>query len=370
MPWSSTRPGGREGGVTDLKQFTLDELRAWCAERGEPRYRASQLFRWLYQRRARSFEGMTDLSKSARASLARTAVISWLPTARVEPSADGSRKFLFTLADGRVVESVLIPDAGRLTLCLSSQVGCALACRFCLTGVLGLIRHLDPGEMVNQVLAAQEQLSPGQRLTNLVFMGMGEPLHNYANLVRAVRILTESVGLGFAASRITASTAGLVPELRRFAAELPRVKLAISLSGTTEEQRTALMPINRRYSLRELLQACRELPLPRGRRLTFEYVLLREVNDTPEDAERLVRLLRGIRAKVNLIPMNEHAYAPYACPEEARVLSFQAILRAGRVSTFIRANRGRDVSGACGQLGLSHLQAHPHGAPRAAARIA
>jgi 23S rRNA (adenine2503-C2)-methyltransferase len=316
-----------------------------------PDYRAGQILRWLYQRRARTIAEMTDLSAHDRRRLAELATISRAVSRTVLASQDGTRKFLVDLQDGMTIEAVLIPDAGRRTLCVSTQVGCMLDCGFCLTATMGLKRNLRSYEIVDQVLTVQDHLPPEQPITNLVFMGMGEPLANLDALATAITCLTNrSWGLGWSPRRITVSTAGLASRLREVAAL--GVNLAVSLNGTTEAQRRALMPAASEIaSLQSLLTACRQYPLAPHRRLTFEYVLLAGVNDRPSDAHRLARLLRGMRCKINLIPFNEFPGSRFHRPEDRDVLRFQSALREAGMEVFVRKSRGRDVLGACGQLG-------------------
>ena len=318
---------------------------------GWPGYRTGQILRWLYQRRARTIGQMTDLSQKDREQLSEIATIRRTEDCAVLESADGTRKLLLTLDDGLRIETVLIPDEDRLTLCVSTQVGCMLDCGFCLTGTMGLKRNLKAHEIVDQVLTAQDHLTGEERLTNLVFMGMGEPLANIEALSAAIHCLTnKSWGLGWSPRRITVSTAGLAARLNDVAAL--GVNLAISLNGTTEEQRRQLMPaVSQIASLKTLMAACRRYPLAPTRRLTFEYVLLAGVNDRDEDARRLVTLLKGIRCKVNLIPFNEFPGSAYHRPTDRNVLSFQRLLTQAGIDAFIRKSRGRDVLGACGQLG-------------------
>lgn len=331
-----------------LSPASLERL---VQELGWPRYRAQQILRWMYQKRVQHIHQMTDLSQAERLRLDSLAEIRRCGAYRVLQSQDGTRKFLARLHDGLIVESVLIPDEDRLTLCLSTQVGCSLDCDFCLTGQMGLKRNLKANEIVDQVLLVLDQLEHSERLTNLVFMGMGEPLANLDAVSEAIAVITNDTwGLGIPARRITLSTAGWVPRLQA-AAQLG-VNLAISLNATTNEQRAQLMPrINRLYPLHVLLDACRRCSLPRHRRLTFEYVLLAGINDTQEDAKRLGKLLTGIRCKVNLIPFNEFQGSPYRRPDNETVLRFQATLQQAGFDVFIRKSKGRDVLGACGQLG-------------------
>lgn len=329
----------------DIKNFSLPELEQFLAGKGKERFRATQLFKWMYQKDVNSFAEMTNLSKALRDELEQTALISNLAPETVEVGTDGTRKYLFTLDDGEAVESVLIPDEGRNTLCISSQVGCAMACEFCLTGTFQLARNLTTAEIVNQVCAVRRDAE----VRNIVFMGMGEPLHNLDNVVRAIDILLDGNGLQFSNRRITVSTCGLVPEM----AELGRrvtVNLAISLNATTDELRSRIMPINRRYPLAELLRACREFPLPSRRKITIEYVMLGGLNDTSEDAKRLVKLIHDIPCKVNLIPFNEHDACSFKSPTQESVDRLHKFLLDRNFTVITRSSRGSDISAACGQL--------------------
>lgn len=355
-----TAPGQTPAGTRqELLGLTRGELEAWASAQGEPAYRGRQVFKWLYQKRESNPAVWSDLPKTFRGLLAERAGIGCPAVVREEVSRDGTRKFLFGLGDGERIESVLIPDQDRLTACISSQAGCALECTFCLTGLMGLKRNLGPGEIVGQVLALQDGAAPGRAVSHIVLMGMGEPLANFGNVERALRILTDPDGPGFSPRRITLSTVGLVPGIRRLAASGLQVNLAISLSGTTDAQRDRLMPVNRRYPLKELLAACQEYPLPPRRRITFEYVLMDGVNDSPEDARRLVGLLRGIQCKVNLLPLNESPLVPFRASPRHRVEAFQKVLRAGGLTATIRESRGHDISAACGMLHNASEQGLP-----------
>jgi 23S rRNA (adenine2503-C2)-methyltransferase len=318
---------------------------------GWPRYRTGQILRWLYQRRAKDINRMTDLGQAERTALALQATIQRATSCTVFRSIDHTRKLVLTLNDGLTVETVLIPDEDRLTLCVSTQVGCTLDCGFCLTGTMGLKRNLKPHEVMEQVMTAQDRLDPGEGITNLVFMGMGEPLANMEALSEAIRRLTNKPwGLGWSPRRITVSTAGLAARLKDIAPL--GVNLAISLNATTDEQRASLMPaVNGIASLKTLLAACRRYPLPPARRLTFEYVLLAGVNDHADDARRLAKLVCGIACKINLIPFNEFPGSPFLRPSDSDISAFQAIVRQAGLDVFVRKSRGRDVLGACGQLG-------------------
>jgi 23S rRNA (adenine2503-C2)-methyltransferase len=336
---------------TNLLALDFEGMGRLVEQFGWPRYRTGQILRWLYQRRVKDINQMTDLGQMERTALASLATIPRAAGCTVFRSVDYTRKLLLTLNDGLTVETVLIPDEDRITLCVSTQVGCTLDCGFCLTGTMGLKRNLKPHEIMEQVLTAQDRLFPGERITNLVFMGMGEPLANMEALSEAIRRLTNKPwGLGWSPRRITVSTAGLAARLKDIAPL--GVNLAISLNATTDNQRATLMPaVNGIASLRTLLAACRRYPLPPNRRLTFEYVLLAGVNDHADDARRLTKLVRGIRCKINLIPFNEFPGNPFRRPSDGDISAFQAIVRRAGLDVFVRKSRGRDVLGACGQLG-------------------
>ena len=331
--------------------LTEDEMTVFIATLGWPAFRAQQILTWLYRERVRTFPEMTNLSQKERAHLTEVCTVGRTADVHIFTSQDGTRKFVLTLADGNQIECVLIPDSDRLTLCLSTQVGCTLDCGFCLTGRLGLQRNLRSHEIMDQVLLAQDQLGPGERLTNVVFMGMGEPLANLDAVAEAVaRIANRRWGLGLSPRRITISTAGLASRIKDVAPL--KVNLAISLNATTDELRQRIMPAaNRLHSLQALLDACRAYPLADRDRLTFEYVLLADVNDGADDAYRLIKLLRGLHCKVNLIAFNPFPGSPYRRPSDQAIETFQNILRHGHVDVYLRRSRGRDVLGACGQLG-------------------
>ena len=352
----------------DLLTLSFAEMGSFLAALEWPRYRTAQVLRWLYQRRVTEVDAMTDLSKRERLQLAQRAAIGSLNATEKRAAEDGTLKFIFSLADGNSIETVVIPDQERLTLCLSTQVGCTLDCAFCLTGRMGFLRNLQPQEIVGQVLAVQQYLShsaisptrprpaktgpfsPGA-LTNLVLMGMGEPLANPEAVEESIRRITDRRwGLGFSPRRITLSTAGLAPRLNRVA-DLG-INLAVSLNATTEAQRNRLMPAaNHAYSLKALLGACRKYPLKPRQRLTFEYVLLKNENDSEDDALRLAHLVRNIRCKINLIPFNEFPGSSFQRPSDDAILRFQSIVTRRGLDVFIRKSKGREVLGACGQLG-------------------
>jgi 23S rRNA (adenine2503-C2)-methyltransferase len=342
---------------TDLTGLTRPEVEELVDGLGQPRYRGRQLFRWVHARCVRDLEAMTDLSRAFRTVLEDHIVISRPKVAQIQRASDGTRKFLLQLSDGEEIESVLIPDEGRLTACISTQVGCPLACRFCLTGLMGLRRNLAGGEIVGQVLALQDELEQGERISSIVLMGMGEPLLNFAQVERALWILCDEHGANFSPRRITLSTVGHVPGIQKLAASDLGVNLAVSLGATTDSVRDVIMPINRRWPIAELLEACRAYPLPRRRRLTFEYVMLNEVNDALEDAKRLVTLLHGIRCKVNLIPLNASPDLSDRPSPRERVVAFQGILHDAGLTATIRESRGWDISAACGMLRVEREKA-------------
>ena len=336
----------------NLLDFDFPRILTLVSELGWPTFRAKQILRWLYQNRIRTIQNMTNLSFHERSYLESNAIIGRFQDIQSFFATDGTQKFLFRLGNGKTVESVLIPDGQRLTLCLSTQVGCTLDCTFCLTGQMGLHANLKAHEIVDQVLSVQDTLHPEQHLTSLVFMGMGEPLANIEAVTDAVTRMTNTQwGMGFSPKRITLSTAGLATRLNDVASL--GINLAISLNASTNEQRDILMPmVNRLHPLPTLLSACRKYPLRPGRRLTFEYVLLDNVNDSELDAKRLIQLLKGIHCKVNLIPFNEFTGNAFQRPTEARINQFQNILRHANLDAFVRRSRGRDILGACGQLGV------------------
>ena len=349
-------------------KFFFDYEKSDLASAFDPSFRATQLYKSVYQRSFDNFELMTDLPKGLRVSLTEEWDIKLPAVHRRFDSADGTRRYLVRLSDGELAETVYIPEENRDTICISSQVGCALGCTFCLTGLLGLTRHLSPGEIVTQVLIAQrENLLPspgGGEAFNIVLMGMGEPLHNYDNVMKAIRILHDPDGLNMSMSRMTLSTAGLLPAIEQLANEPMIPNLAISLTGVTNEKRNQLMPVNRRYPLEQLIDAVRRFPLKHRQRVTFEYVLLRGVTDSRQDALDLTNLLKGLRAKVNLIPFNEAEELDYRRPSDGVVSHFQQILVDHHISAFVRKNRGNDISAACGQLKKKWAEPLPEGEAR------
>jgi 23S rRNA (adenine2503-C2)-methyltransferase len=293
---------------------------------------------------------MTDLSKDLRSSLAEQFSAAIPTVVSRERSADGTEKFLLGLRDGRRIESVFIPETPAQTFCISTQVGCAMKCGFCLTGKMGLMRNLDAGEIVGQVLVLARELGLLDARFNIVLMGMGEPLHNYDQTMKALRILGDEDGLSISPRRVTLSTVGVVPGLERLANEPYKPNPAVSLHATTEAQRDQLVPLNRKYGIGDVIEACKRFPLKRRNRITFEYVMLAGVNDSDDDARRLVRLLGGVRSKVNLIPLNEAAGIPFSRPGDERINRFAQILADHHLTVSVRKSRGRDIRAACGQL--------------------
>lgn len=342
---------------TELLNFDRAELEAeLSAELGLQPYRARQLMKWVHRRRSRDFGEMTDIAGSVRATLNERYNIFRPEIRSVEQSADGTRKYLMALTDGSLVETVLIKQPSRYTLCVSSQVGCAIGCRFCRTALMGLKRHLQTFEIVGQVLAVQDDAAAlgifqgDEGFRNIVFMGMGEPLHNLENVTRAVRILNDELGHNFSSRKITVSTSGLVPAIRRFGESGAPANLAVSLNATTDDVRDEIMPINKRWPLNELLGVLRDYPLKSRKRLTIEYVLLRGVNDTPADLARLPGLLRDIPCKVNLIPYNANTGLGFEPPTREVIQQWQDKLLQAGLNATIRWSKGDDIKAACGQL--------------------
>ena len=345
----------------NLLDLTLPELGRFFESIGERSFRAKQVFAWIYRRDVLDISQMTDLSAALRGRLEGIATVRYDAPVAVAEAKDGTIKLGFRAPDGAAYESVIIPDGERQTLCLSSQTGCAMGCAFCHTASIGAGRDLTPSEFLGQVLAARKLTGPDRRITNIVFMGMGEPLANLANLQRAISTLTDDHAFNVARRKITVSTVGLSPEIE----ELGRTtesRLAVSLNATTDKVRSQIMPVNRRYPLERLIRCLQTYPLGRRDRVTLEYVLLAGVNDSPEDARRLVRIVRRVPSKVNLIPYNEHDTAPFRRPSEATIERFQSILVEGRVAAIRRTSRGEEILAACGQLAARELQA-PDGAP-------
>ncbi|HKF27989.1 MAG TPA: 23S rRNA (adenine(2503)-C(2))-methyltransferase RlmN [Candidatus Binataceae bacterium] len=353
---AAARGGGTAlNALRDLRDLSLEELEETVAAAGERAYRARQIAHWLYRRNVDSIDAMHDVPAALRAFLNHHFRLAPPLVATVRRSSDGTRKLLVRLADGEEIETVVIPAGNRITLCMSSQVGCAMRCAFCATARMGLHRNLSSGEIVSQILAARRELAAAEILTNYVFMGMGEPLANYPRLSRALKVMTAPWGMAISPRRITVSTVGLPPTMARLLAETS-VNLAVSLHATTDQVRDRLAPINQRYPLEHLLEACARLPLRRRSRVTFEYVMLTGVNDSPADASRLVKLLAPVRAKVNLICFNPFPGSGFEASSRCALEAFQAILHRGNLTATIRESRGRDIAAACGQL---YAEPHP-----------
>lgn len=334
----------------DIKELTMDQIIAWLAEQAIEPFRASQILKWIYLRQADTFDVMTDLGKNIRSMLPNHFSINRLEKKCIETSRDGTRKYLFKLTDGKHIESVLIPEKNHYTLCISCQVGCAQGCMFCLTAKGGFARNLTKGEIVSQVRDVLRDMDDSKPLTNIVLMGMGEPLANYKNVISAIETITESnYGLKFSSRRVTVSTAGLADKLDDLGKDT-KANLAISLNATDNRTRDMLMPINRKYPIEKLLDACKRYDLQPGRRITFEYILIKGINDSIKDANRLVKLLGPIKSKINLIPLNEHKGSDFLRPEEQAIYQFQEILLRNNYTAIIRQSKGQDISAACGQL--------------------
>jgi len=333
----------------NLRDLTLEELEAFLAGMGKEAYRARQIMRWVHAFGVTDFADMTTLAKDFRAEIGARARLDLPELAETQVSRDGTKKALFRLADGERIESVLIPGRNHWTVCVSTQAGCRMGCRFCLTGKLGFRRQLTPAEIAGQLTVLKLRTPEGPDIKNLVMMGMGEPLANYDNTLKAIRILTSDYGHGFSSRKVTVSTCGLAPGIEQLGRDVC-VNLAISLNAPDDERRSRLMPVNRKYPLSALLQACRDYPMPGRRMLTFEYILLDGVNDAPADAEALCRLLKGLRCKLNLIAFNEFPGAPFRTPTPERISAFQGVLLRNHYTAILRASKGSDILAACGQL--------------------
>jgi 23S rRNA (adenine2503-C2)-methyltransferase len=342
----------------DIKSLPLDELQEKLRELGEPSYRAGQVADWLYKKRVDAIEQMTDLPRDLRARLEESFRCEHLEVVRVLGARDTTRKFLFCLNDGNLIESVLIPaspalygeKSDRRTICISTQVGCAYGCKFCASGLEGFSRNLRANEIVDQIIAAERE--SGDKIDNIVFMGMGEPLANFENLMRAIRIINAPSGLGIGARRITVSTSGLAPQIRKLADEPLQIRLAVSLHGATDAVRDQIMPINRKYKIEMLLSACDYYVSHKKQRITFEYILIAGVNDGADQAHLLAKHARRLSAKVNLIPYNTVEGLPWSRPSRHRQERFLSILRTERIPATLRREKGHDIDAACGQLRL------------------
>jgi 23S rRNA (adenine2503-C2)-methyltransferase len=345
--------------ATNLADLDLPELEAAFASRGLERFRARQVFAWIYRRGVTDVEAMTDLPRDLRTSLSAAFTIETPAIASRERSSDGTEKFLLRLSDGKHIEAVFIPDTPAMTFCISTQVGCAMACAFCLTGKMGLVRNLTAGEIAGQVRVLAGAVGLRDKTFNIVLMGMGEPLHNYDAVMKAMRILCDEHGFALPPRRVTLSTVGLLPALEKLGREPLMPNLAISLHAPTDQQRGELVPINRKYGVADIIEACKRFPVRKRSRITFEYVMLAGVNDAPVDARRLARLLAGVKAKVNLIPLNAAAGIPFERPSDSVVDEFARILAERDVTVSVRKSRGRDIRAACGQLIVEGQQRSP-----------
>ena len=333
----------------DLKGLDLRETEAWAVGQGLDAYRGRQIRQWLFRKLVTSFDEMTNIPKSLRAALKEEANIENLDLLQSQASEDGTEKYLFQLADGLLIESVLIPERDHYTLCISSQAGCAMGCRFCLTGAQGLKRNMSAAEIVDQVIHVRRLMNDPDRLTNIVLMGMGEPLANYDAVLKAMANLIAEDGMNVSHRRVTLSTCGLVPQIERLGRDIT-VNLAVSLNAADDKTRDSIMPVNRKFPLKRLLAACKAFPLPNRRMITFEYVLIDGINDREVDAEKLAQRLAGLRAKLNLIPLNPCSAPGMSPPRMERILRFQEILIKRRFTAIIRKSKGRDICAACGQL--------------------
>ena len=343
-----------EGGKPDLRGLTLPEISRIVAEVNEPAYRAGQIVSWVYDKAAGSFEEMTNLSRSFRAELSDRASLNPLTLVNRSKSRHGpTTKYLFELGDGQKVETVLIGGSRRNTLCISTQVGCAIGCRFCASGLEGLVRNMTSAEIVDQVVQVRKLDGDTRPINNIVVMGMGEPLANYRQVLKAVRIINAEWGLDIGARKITLSTSGLVPKIYQLAEEKIQFELSVSLHAADDRTRSMIVPLNKRFPLKQLMKACRHYTEVTDRIITYEYVLLKGVNDRFQDAENLVRLLKKDKCKLNLIPYNPVQGLPYETPDQHRQEAFMQALRAGGLQLTIRRERGRDIDAACGQLRLS-----------------
>lgn len=353
---SPTGYGKSEANKTDLANLAPAELEAFLQRLGKERYRARQIMKWIYRQGSRNIEEMTDLSKEFRGELAKIAFVGSPVVEEIQVSRDGTKKALLRLADGEAVETVLIREKNHWTICVSTQVGCAMGCAFCLTGTAGFRRNLDPSEIAGQVTALRFGTPEGPDIKNVVLMGMGEPLLNYDNTLKAIEIMTSDVGLGISKRRVTVSTCGIAPLIHKLGEEMS-VNLALSLNAADDETRNRLMPINKKYPLSELMEVCHGYPMPQRRRITMEYILIGGVNDSAEDAEKLARLVRNVRCKFNLIAFNEHPGCDFKTSTPERITTFRDILVKHNYTAVLRKSKGRDILAACGQLRGDRLSA-------------
>ena len=354
---------------TDLAGLELKELESFVQSLGHKKFHARQIYNWIWKRGVTDFNEMTNLSRELRTALAGQAVVSLPEVIQHDVSEDGTQKFVLRLADGRQIESVFIPDTPKQTFCVSTQVGCAMGCAFCLTGKMGLIRHLTAAEIAGQVRLLAKSTDLLDKSFNIVLMGMGEPLQNYEATMKALRMLNDREGFDMHPKRVTLSTVGLVPMMDKLAQEDLMPNLAVSLHAATEETRRAIVPPTKKYSLQDIIDACKRFPLSKRRRIMFEYVMLKGVNDSDEDARKLVKVLSGVKAKVNLLPLNEAAGIPFERPSDERVNKFAKILAGKGLMVSVRKSRGRDIRAACGQLIVEGQSARKSPGQRLAAEL-
>jgi len=354
---------------TDLAGLELKELEDFVQSLGHKKFHARQIYQWIWKRGVVDFDEMTNLSRELRSALAERATVSFPEVVRHDVSEDGTQKFVLRLADGRQIESVFIPDTPKQTFCVSTQVGCAMGCAFCLTGKMGLIRHLSAAEIAGQVRLLARATKLLDKSFNIVLMGMGEPLQNYDSTMKALRMLNEKEGFDMHPKRVTLSTVGLVPMMDKLAQEELMPNLAVSLHAATEETRRAIVPPTKKYSLQDIIDACKRFPLSKRRRIMFEYVMLKDVNDSDEDARKLVKVLSGVKAKVNLLPLNAAPGIPFERPSDERVNAFAKILADRGLMVSVRKSRGRDIRAACGQLIVEGQSAKKSAGQRLAAEL-
>ena len=342
---------------TAITELSREELSGWFEAQGMRGFRADQVMRWIYTRSAESFGEMTNIAKTVREALDLTFSMGTMVPAMERKAVDGTRKFSFELKDGCRIESVLLGEKDHYTVCISTQAGCAMGCSFCMTAKSGLIRNLSPGEIIGQVMAARRLCADDRPLTNIVLMGMGEPLANFDNVLAALRIITDAEnGMKFASRKITLSTAGIAPKIEALARQ-SKVRLAVSLNAPDNETRSLLMPVTRTYPIEDILTACRAYNRLHRDRITFEYILIRDVNDAPAQARQLARLLSPVRGKVNLIPYNPHPGSPFERPDAGTIESFHNILIESHCTSMIRWSKGEDIDAACGQLAAGKKEA-------------
>ena len=337
----------------NFKDLDSGEIEEWFTNQGLDAYRGRQVRQWLYKKLAFSFDEMSNLPKSIRSFLTDKACINNLEKIKTEVSEDGTEKYLFKLIDGHLIESVLIPEKDHFTICISSQAGCAMGCRFCLTAKQGFNRNLTSAEIIDQVIVVKRSMDTPDRLTNIVLMGMGEPLDNYSAVLMAMKNLISNDGMNFSHRKVTLSTCGIAPLIKKLGENI-QVNLAVSLNAADDKTRNFLMPINRRYPIKTLISACRDFALPNRSMITFEYILIKGINDRDRDAYNIIRILSGLKAKINLIPLNPHHSLKMTPPSMEEILHFRQILIDNHFTAIIRKSKGEDILAACGQLSGRH----------------